>query len=216
MKAQEHLNQIAAAFQDIIQELNLHPTRLNIELTIAETVHVYLTAPEFAGKTDRERDLMIWPALEKKLTNRALMRLSVCMLMAPDEEIERLAAIGIQKPTMIDHADIPSTNLHENFNVPDPKPQEVLKQITAALHAIIKERNLHPTQLEIELSEHETVHICITAPEFSGKTYMERELMIRPALEKILPLNVIMNISIFLLFAPEDEVETQEERLLAA
>jgi stress-induced morphogen len=102
-------------------------------------------------------------------------------------------------------------------NVADPEPQEVLQQITAAIHTIIKTRHLHPTRLEIELSEYDTVQIYMTAPEFSGKTYTEREMMIQPALEKVLPLNVIMNLSLLLLFAPEDEVEeTQEERLLVA
>lgn len=88
MKPQDILNQIKAAFQAIIQEQNLHPTRLDIELTLSETVHIYMTAPEFSGKTDSERDLMIWPSLEKKLPRRALMEISVCVLLAPEEEAE--------------------------------------------------------------------------------------------------------------------------------
>jgi len=86
MEAQETLEKITAAFQEIIRELNLHPTRLDIELTMAETVHVYLTAPEFAGKTETERDLMIWRALKKKLPNLALFDITVCELLAPEEE----------------------------------------------------------------------------------------------------------------------------------
>ncbi|MCI0694906.1 hypothetical protein L0337_23220 [candidate division KSB1 bacterium] len=89
MDPQEVLEKIKAAFQTIIQEQNLHPTRLDMELTLAETVHIYMTAPEFSGKTDRERDLMIWPALEKKLPRRALMEISVCVLLAPEEETEK-------------------------------------------------------------------------------------------------------------------------------
>lgn len=86
MNSQEVLKQITAAFQAIINEFNLHPTRLDIESTISGTVHVYMTAPEFSGKTDTERELMIWPALEKKLTNRVLFKISVCLLFAPDED----------------------------------------------------------------------------------------------------------------------------------
>jgi len=88
MDSQEILKQITAAFQAIIQERKLHPTRLDIELTMSGTVHVYMTAPEFSGKTGTERDLMIWPALEKKLTNRVLFKISVCLLFAPEEEPE--------------------------------------------------------------------------------------------------------------------------------
>jgi stress-induced morphogen len=88
MDPQEILKQVTAAFHEIIQERNLHPTRLDIELTKSETVHVYLTAPEFSGKTSTERDLMIWPALEKKLSNLVLFSISVCVLMAPEEEME--------------------------------------------------------------------------------------------------------------------------------
>jgi hypothetical protein len=89
MDPQEVLEQIKAAFQTISQEQSLHPTRLDMELTLAETVHIYMTAPEFSGKTDRERDLMIWPALEKKLPRRVLMNISVCVLLAPEEETEK-------------------------------------------------------------------------------------------------------------------------------
>jgi len=88
MNSQEILKQIAAAFQAITQERNLHPTRLDIESTMSGTVHVYMTAPEFSGKDSTERDLMIWPALEKKLTNRVLFKISVCVLLAPEEEKE--------------------------------------------------------------------------------------------------------------------------------
>jgi hypothetical protein len=73
MEAQETLKRVTAALQEIIKEFNLHPTRLDIELTMAETVHVYLTAPEFSGKTITERDIMIWRALEKKLPSLVLL-----------------------------------------------------------------------------------------------------------------------------------------------
>ena len=86
MNSQKIYAEIVAAFQEIIKELNLHPTRLDIELTMAETVHAYLTALEFSGKTNIERDLMIWPALDRKLSNRALMNLSVCELLATEED----------------------------------------------------------------------------------------------------------------------------------
>jgi hypothetical protein len=88
MNSQEILKQIAAAFQAIIQERNLHPTRLDIESTLSGTVHVYMTAPEFSGKTSEERDMMIWPALEKRLTNRVLFKISVCLLLAPEEDMD--------------------------------------------------------------------------------------------------------------------------------
>lgn len=215
MNSHERLKQVTAAFQAIIQEFNLHPTRLDIEFTMAETVHVYMTAPEFSGKTSTERDLMIWRTLEKNLPNLTLSNISVCVLLAPEEEAEKLPAIKRQNSFTLDELSNMGMNL--SANVADPEPQEVLQQITAAIHTIIKTRHLHPTRLEIELSEYDTVQIYMTAPEFSGKTYTEREMMIQPALEKVLPLNVIMNLSLLLLFAPEDEVEeTQEERLLVA
>jgi len=88
MEPQKILEAVNAAFQAIIQERNFHPTRLDIELTLSETIHIYMTAPEFSGKTDTERDLLIWPALEKKLSNRVLMNISVCVLLAPEEEAE--------------------------------------------------------------------------------------------------------------------------------
>ncbi len=91
MESQKVLDEVTAALQSIVQELNLHPTRLDIELTMAETVHVYMTAPEFSGKTKAERDLIIWRALRKKLPNRALMEISVCVLLAPEEEEAKMA-----------------------------------------------------------------------------------------------------------------------------
>ncbi len=90
------------------------------------------------------------------------------------------------------------------------EPQEILAQITAALQAIIKERHLHPTRLEVELSPYKTVEIYMTAPEFIGKTYTERYMMIWPVLEKKLVRKVIMHISAFLLFAPEEDPEFEK------
>ncbi len=88
MESQKILKEVTAAFKKIVKELNLHPTRLDIELTAAETIHVYLTAPEFSGKNETERDLMVWRALKRKLSNRALIEISVCELLAPAEEAE--------------------------------------------------------------------------------------------------------------------------------
>jgi len=88
MEPQKILEEVAAAFQGIVKELNLHPTRLDIELTMAETIHIYMTAPEFSGKTGTERDLMIWRPLEKRLSNDALIEISVCELLAPEEEVD--------------------------------------------------------------------------------------------------------------------------------
>jgi len=83
--------------------------------------------------------------------------------------------------------------------------QEILAQIIAALQTIIKERDLHPTRFEVELSPYGTVEVYLTAPEFSGKTDRQRELMILAALEKRLKREVIMHISVFQLFAPEED-----------
>ncbi|MGH7456411.1 MAG: hypothetical protein ACRENG_33990 [bacterium] len=88
MESQKILEEVTAAFKSLVQELNLHPTRLDIELTMAETIHVYMTAPEFSGKTNTERDLMIWPALGKKLSDDAIIEISVCVLLAPEEDVD--------------------------------------------------------------------------------------------------------------------------------
>lgn len=200
MESRERLEQITAAFQTIIQELNLHPTRLDIELTMAETVHVYITAPEFSGKTSTERDLIIWPALEKKLSNLALFSISVCMLMAPEEETETLSRLN-------KHPSNGKIAVDENHVDGTLTPHAVFEKITTTLNKIIQERNIHPTHLEFELTPYETVHIYIEAPEFSGKTSTERELMLRPALEKKLPQEVIMNMAAFVLLAPEETTE---------
>ena len=86
MELQEILEQIKAAFQTIIKERNLHPTRLEIELSEYGTVQIYMTAPEFSGKTGTERDMMIWPALEKKLVRKVIVHISACVLFAPEED----------------------------------------------------------------------------------------------------------------------------------
>jgi len=88
--------------------------------------------------------------------------------------------------------------------------QEIRTQIAAALQTIIKERNLHPTRFEVELSPYGTVEVYLTAPEFSGKTDRQRELMILAALEKRLKREVIMHISVFMLFAPEEDPEFEK------
>jgi hypothetical protein len=88
MELQEALSQITAALQTIVKERNLHPIRFEVELSPYETIYVYITAPEFAGKTDRERDMMIWPALEKRLKREVIMHIAVCLLFAPEEDPE--------------------------------------------------------------------------------------------------------------------------------
>lgn len=88
--------------------------------------------------------------------------------------------------------------------------REILEQIKAAFQSIIQEKSLHPTRLDIELSPYKTVHISMTAPEFSGKAATERHRMIWLALEKKLPRKVLMNIAVFLLFAPEEDPEFEK------
>jgi stress-induced morphogen len=212
MELQEMLKQITAAFQSIIQELNLRPTRLDIELTISGYVHVYMTAPEFSGKTSTERDLMIWPALEKKLPDLVLPNISVCILMAPEEEAETLSRLP-------EHPSNGDGKASTEDNRVDGKltPHAIFEKITTTFNKIIQGRNIHPTRLDFELTPYETVQIYMEAPEFSGKTSEERDLMIWPALEKRLPEEVIMHIAACVLLAPEDEAaEIQEEKLQAA
>ncbi len=211
MKPQEMLNQVNAAFQTVIEELNLHPTRLDIELTMAKTVHVYMTAPEFSGKTPNERDLMIWPALEKKLPDLVLSNISVGVLIAPEEEADTLRGL-------------PEHPSHGNgkFFVEDNgvnftwTPQEIFEKIKMTFEQIIQERNIHPTRLEFELTPYETVQIYMEAPEFSGKTDAARDLMIWPALEKRLPEDVIVKITACVLLEPEEAETEKKEELLAA
>jgi len=90
------------------------------------------------------------------------------------------------------------------------EPQEIRTELTAALQKIIDERNLHPTRFEVELSPYGTVEVYMTAPEFSGKTARQRELMILAPLEKRLKREVIMHIAAFLLWAPEEDPEFEK------
>ncbi len=209
MESQKILAQITTAFKTIIQELDLHPTRLDIELTISGYVHVYMTAPEFSSKNEAERDLMIWRALETKLTNSALTSISVCILMAPEEETETLSRVleytshGNEK-ALANDVDGKMTSI------------AIFDKITSTFNKIIQERHIHPTRLDFELTPYETVHIYMEAPEFSGKTDTERDLMIWPALEKKLPEDVIVKITACVLLEPEEETEKREEKLLAA
>jgi stress-induced morphogen len=94
MKPREILAQITAAFQTIIKERNLHPIRFEIEPSTYESVDIYITAPEFSGKTITERKMMIWPALEKRYKREFLNKISLCLLLAPEEdpEFEKLPA----------------------------------------------------------------------------------------------------------------------------
>jgi len=205
MESPEMVRQIISVFQDVIHELDLHPTRLDVELTTSGRVHVYLTAPEFSGKTDTERDLMIWPVLEKKLPGLDLLRLSVCMLMAPEEEAETLNKL-LEYPNK-NNGKASADNDNANGTT---TPYSIFEKITAVFNKIIQERNLHPTRLEFELTPYETVHIYVEAPEFSGKTSTERDLMIWPFLERCLPQNVIMHISACVLLEPEEEAIAAE------
>jgi stress-induced morphogen len=94
MESQEILAQITAAFQTIIKERNLHPMRFEIEPSTYGSVEIYITAPEFSGKTIMERKMMIWPALEKRYKREFLNKIEICLLLAPEEdpEFEKLQA----------------------------------------------------------------------------------------------------------------------------
>jgi stress-induced morphogen len=212
MESQEMLKQITAAFQNIVQELDLHPTRLDIELTISGYIHVYMTAPEFSGKTSAERDLMIWRALEAKLTDLALGSISVCILMAPEEETATLSRV-------LEYTSHGNDKASASDNAIDGKMTllAIFDKITSTFNKIIQERHIHSTRLDFELTPYETIQIYMEAPEFSGKSDTERDLMIRPALEKRLPEDVIVKITACVLLEPEEGAETvRKEELLAA
>jgi stress-induced morphogen len=94
MELQEIRTELTAALQKIIDERHLHPTRFEVELSPYGAVEIYMTAPEFSGKTDRQRELMIMAPLEKRLKREVIMHISVLMLWTPEEdpEFEKLHA----------------------------------------------------------------------------------------------------------------------------
>jgi hypothetical protein len=55
-----------------------------------------MEAPEFSGKTSEERDLMIWPALEKRLPEEVIMHIAACVLLAPEDEAAEIQEEKLQ------------------------------------------------------------------------------------------------------------------------
>jgi len=199
MNPQEILAQITAAFKTIIQQRNLHPTQLEIELNEYDNVEIYMVAPEFSRITATERHELLWSALEKRLPREVIMHIGACVLLSPEEE----------------RGEFPeeeSTQQSKPQMECDMTPEEVLAEATAVFQDIIQELNLHPTLFDIELTMAETLHVYLIAPEFSGKTDRERDLMIWPALENKLPRRVMMDISVCMLLAPEEKAKMEELR----
>jgi stress-induced morphogen len=199
MEPQEIFAQITATFKTIIQKRNLHPTQLAIELNEYDNVEIYMVAPEFSRMTDTERHTMLWSALEKRLPQEVLMHIGACVLLSPEEE----------------RGEFPEEESTQQAKLSmwrDMTPQEILAKATAVFKEIIRELNLHPTLFEIELTIAETLHVYLIAPEFSGKTERERDLMIWPVLENKLPGRVLMDISVCMLLAPEEKVKMEELR----
>jgi len=94
MEPQDISAQITAALQTILKERNLHPMRFEVEPDLYGDLEIYITAPEFSGRTITERNMMIWPTLEKRYKREFLNKISLCMLLAPEEdpEFEKLQA----------------------------------------------------------------------------------------------------------------------------
>lgn len=58
---------------------------VQIDETPVGNVHVFVQSEAFVGLTDSARDRLVWPALERALTEDELLRISVCVLNTPAE-----------------------------------------------------------------------------------------------------------------------------------
>jgi acid stress-induced BolA-like protein IbaG/YrbA len=58
---------------------------VEIEETPVGNVHVFAWSETFIGLSESARDRLVWPALERSLSEDELIRISVCVLSTPEE-----------------------------------------------------------------------------------------------------------------------------------
>lgn len=64
--------------------------KLREPLAEVETVriwkHVKLVSPSFQGKSQRERENLVWSGMEEELDDETILSISQCYLLTPEEE----------------------------------------------------------------------------------------------------------------------------------
>ncbi|MBF0360544.1 MAG: hypothetical protein HQK49_05995 [Oligoflexia bacterium] len=76
---------IEKAIDICLVKCNLSSTKKEITQTKSGFIHIYLTIPQFSNVSSKERDMIFLSCLENELTSDEILRISVCVLLAPGE-----------------------------------------------------------------------------------------------------------------------------------
>ncbi len=79
------LNELNRVMKEISHDLALRQAETRVEQN-GKWFHVFITAEEFRGKSQGERENLIWREFERRLDDEAILSVTQCYLLTPEEQ----------------------------------------------------------------------------------------------------------------------------------
>ena len=79
------LNELNRVMKEISHDLALRQTETRVEQN-GRWFHVFITAGEFRGRSQGERENLIWREFERRLDDEAILSVTQCYLLTPEEQ----------------------------------------------------------------------------------------------------------------------------------
>lgn len=87
------LKKIKKALNDIVHNLKLRDPETAVEIS-GKWIHILIATKTFHGKSQRERENMVWSEFEKRLDDETLISITQCYLLTPKERAATLRKVS--------------------------------------------------------------------------------------------------------------------------
>ena len=79
------LNELSRVMREISRDLSLRQADTKVEQN-GRWFHVFIIAEGFRGRSQGERENLIWREFERRLDDEAILSITQCYLMTPEEQ----------------------------------------------------------------------------------------------------------------------------------
>ncbi len=87
------LHQLRCEIENIVKDLGLDETRTAVE-QCGKWFHILIAASEFRGKSQGERENIIWREFERRLDDDTILSITQCYLLTPEEQVKDMPMAG--------------------------------------------------------------------------------------------------------------------------
>ncbi len=89
------LHQLRCEIENITRDLGFGEARTAVE-QCGKWFHILIAASEFRGKSQGERENIIWREFERRLDDETILSITQCYLLTPGEQGNDMPAAGLK------------------------------------------------------------------------------------------------------------------------